>query len=62
MSDTDLYMRYIGVLSLLGNVAAHLPTNSEWHDSIEVAMEDAARNHPIAWRRTLNRYDIEPTS
>ncbi len=62
--DRDLWMRYLGALSVLGDAAAHINPNSmdgaDCRERIERCMEDAQANYPIRCRQTLLRYDIEP--
>lgn len=52
------HMRYLGVLGLLAECSVYVP--EELRESIETAMADAARENPqLAWKRILNRIDLE---
>lgn len=54
-------LRWLAVLSLLGEAAAYLPRKCDLRDSIETAMEDATENG-VRVRKVLLRYDISPGS
>jgi hypothetical protein len=54
----DLYTRYLGVLKLLEYASPYV--SEEDRENIELAMEDACRNHGgLKTRRVLNRIIIE---
>ena len=54
----NLYMRYLGVLGLLGDASVHVD-DRELTIGIETAMADASNNHEgIRWRRIMNRREI----
>ena len=53
-----LYMRYLGVLGLLCECSVQV--DDETRETIEQALNDACKHHGLVWRRTLNRFDIEP--
>lgn len=56
--ELPLEMRYFGVLNLLCEVAPKL--NNEERESIEMALADAAANHPgMTWRRIIHRFEID---
>jgi hypothetical protein len=58
MPDLDLYMRYLGVLGLLGECSVYVP--EDMREQIATAMDDAVEHHPtLHVRRTLNRLEIE---
>lgn len=62
--DDGLYMRYLGVLGLLAECSVYLPSDDEGEDmrqQIIEAFTDAQTNHPLVWRRILNRLEIIPT-
>lgn len=42
----ELYMRYVGVLSLLCRLTPYLETCEEDYDLIEIALLDACEKHP----------------
>lgn len=57
----DLYMRYLGVLGLLGECSVYVP--EEEREMIVAAFEDASEAHPsLTWKRVLNRVEIEVKS
>ena len=59
----DLYMKYLGVLGLLGDAGAFADNNDEGrdlHERMTRAMADAATTYPISARRVLSRFDVEP--
>jgi len=53
----SLYMRYLGCLGLLSECSVHVP--EEVREQIEQAFTDACHEHPLAWRRILDRCEIE---
>lgn len=55
-----LYMRYLGVLQLLGDASAYLPTNDDIRERIEAAMKDAEETYGLSVRKVFNRYDVSP--
>jgi hypothetical protein len=59
MPDDPLYLRYLGVLGLLAEASVYAP--EDIREMIEQAMDDACHNHPLRWRRVLDRIEIEPT-
>jgi hypothetical protein len=54
----DMYMRYLGVLALLGECSVHV--DEDIRSSIERAMTDACAAHPLKWKRILDRCVVEP--
>jgi hypothetical protein len=58
--DVGLYMRYLGVLQLLGDASAYLPKEGDLREQIENALDDATKTYGVSVRRVLNRYDIGP--
>lgn len=60
MPRDDLYMRYLGALGILADVAVYVP--EEERERIEMAMADAAAHYLLKWRRILDRIEIEPAS
>lgn len=54
----SLYMRYLGVLGILGEVSVYVP--EEDRETIAEAFEHACAHHPLKWRRVLDRLEIEP--
>ena len=62
-TERDLYMRYLGVLGLLAEVSAYLPSNDEGEEmrqQIITAFNGAQKHHPVRWRRILNSLEIYP--
>jgi hypothetical protein len=57
-TDTDMYLRYLGVLGLLGECSVYVP--EEIRETIKMAMDDAASHHPLRVIRMLDRIEIEP--
>lgn len=61
---TALYMRYLGVLRVLGQCGAHLHAGSdlseEAREEIEMALQDAADNYPVTVRKVGGLYIVEP--
>lgn len=59
--DRALYMRYLGCLKLLAECSVYLsgPEGEDLRECIGRAMNDACKNHPLTWRRILNRIEIE---
>lgn len=56
----ELYLAYIGVVALIGDVAPHfirLPDNEE---RVEQVFEDCLRITGMPYKRTLNRFDLRP--
>ena len=58
IKDTELYLRYLGVLGLLGQCSVYV--DDDLRETIIMAMEDAASHHPVRVVRVLNRVEIEP--
>lgn len=57
--DVGLYMRYLGILQLLGDVSAYLPREGDLRDQVVTAMEDAANTYGLRISRAFNYYNIE---
>lgn len=59
--STSLYMRYVGVISLLGRLRKAYNTNGETAGMIDAAIEDFAKHNPD-WevKRNGNGWWIEP--
>lgn len=53
----ELYMRYLGVLGLLGECSVHV--SDDERESIERAFIHAG-SYGMRWRRVLDRMEIEP--
>lgn len=61
--DREMYDRYLGTLGLLAEVSVYLPSDDEGEEmrqQIIRAFDDAQENHPVRWRRILNRIEIFP--
>jgi len=54
-----LYERYLGCLGILEEASPHV--NEELREAIEVAFTDACAEHPLQWKRVLNRCVIGST-
>jgi hypothetical protein len=59
---SNLYMRYLGVLALLGRAAAYVGCGQgeDLYDQITNAIEDACQHHPLKAHRVGHRIDITP--
>lgn len=56
----DLYMRYLGVLRVLGEAAVYVD-NSDVEEMIHRALLDATIHYPVTVTQILKRYDVEPS-
>lgn len=54
-----LYMRYLGCLGFIAEVAVKL--DDEDRETIETIMEDACAHHRLEYKRILNRFEIGPS-
>jgi len=60
MPNDPLYLRYLGALGLLAETSVFVP--EDIREMIEIAMSDAAANHPVRWQRILDRIELEPSN
>lgn len=58
-AGTELYLRYLGMLRVLGEAAAFVPGDfADMREQIDMALRDAEAAYPLKVVQVLARYDV----